>query len=107
VRLQEIEQSLDLINTANKMESERTDINLSDSGEGSAQLESSRGTISLAISVNDGMVEQLQLETPSQPLAGLVPTLTEEAELSDALVQIASLDIAPWEIEFEGMEVNQ
>jgi hypothetical protein len=53
------------------------------------------------------MVEQLQLETPSQPLAGLVPTLTEEAELSDALVQIASLDIAPWEIEFEGMEVNQ
>ncbi len=107
VRLEEIEQSLELIKKTKEQQAAREALDFSGSGEGAAKLESPRGTVSLAISVKDGVVEQLQMTTPSKPLAGLVPTLTEEAELSDALVQIVSLDIAPWELEFKGMEVGQ
>ena len=105
VRLDEIEQSFALINKADQQQ-ERNTVDLSGSGSGSAQLESPRGTLSLAISVKKGVVKQLQLETPAQALAALVPTLSEEAELSDALVQIVSLDISPWEVGLKSPEVK-
>ncbi|MCW9706228.1 hypothetical protein [Fodinibius salsisoli] len=102
MRLEEIEQSLELINKARRQESKTNDLSFSGSGERTAKLESPRGTLSLHITVENGKVTRVQIETPSKPLAALVPTLTEEEELSDALVQIASLDISPWEIELKG-----
>src|SRR5699024_12461218 len=92
VRLDEIEQSFALINKAD-LQQERNTVDLSGSGSGSAQLESPRGTLSLAISVKKGVVKQLQLETPAQALAALVPTLRSEEHTSDALVQIVALDV--------------
>ena len=107
VRLYEIEQSLELIHKMNIKERETNTSNFFGSGEGAARVESPRGTLKLRIAITDGKVEQVELETPSKQLDALVPTLTEEAELSDALVQIASLDIAPWEVEPKGAEVDQ
>lgn len=107
VRLEEIGQSLELIENVKEQKSAETKIDFSGSGDGTAKLESPRGTVSLQISVDNGSVTKLHMETPSSALAALVPTITQEAELSDALVQISSLDIAPWAIGFKGMEVDQ
>ena len=98
VRLDEIEQSLEMIEKTKEQQAKSEELDFPGSGKGSAQLESPRGRASLNISIKDGKVQELHIETPSQPLAGLVPTLTGEMELSDALVQIASLDISPWEV---------
>jgi len=106
VRFDEIEQSLELIQKATDQQTEREEINFSGSGKGAVKLESPRGTLKLSISVENGAIEKLQIESPSKPLAALVPTLTDEAELSDALVQIASLDISPWEIKGKTEEVE-
>lgn len=106
VRLDEIEQSLEMINSVEQETAEKINLNSPGSGEGIARIESPRGTLSLRIVTENGMVEQLQIATPSKQLAGLVPTLTEEAELSDALAQIVSLDISPWEVGLKGSEVQ-
>lgn len=101
VRLHEIKQSVELIEKARDKAIESKEIDEGNSGTGVAILESPRGRLKLDITVKEGSVHNMKLNAPSKPLAALVPTLTEEMELSDALVQVASLDIAPWEMEIE------
>ncbi len=46
-----------------------------------------------------GMFGSRMSRSPSTALAALVPRVVEQAELADALVAIASLDISPWEMD--------
>jgi Ni,Fe-hydrogenase III large subunit len=45
-----------------------------------------------------GRVTSLTLDTPSARHLALVKTVTDQAELADALVAVASLDLSPWEM---------
>jgi Ni,Fe-hydrogenase III large subunit len=104
VRLNEIEQSTALIQKIEEEEYNQQDMDFPQAGRGAAHVESPRGTLSLDVNIIDGKVEELKLKIPSQQLAPLVNTVAEGMELSDALVQIAGLDISPWEMEFNQIE---
>jgi Ni,Fe-hydrogenase III large subunit len=98
VRLAEISQSLDFVSALGVCSVEHTPIASNLTGSGSATIETPRGMATLHIEVNDGVVRSADVQTPSQNLVKLVPTVAEHAELADALVGIASLDISPWEV---------
>lgn len=98
VRLAEISQSLDIVSALGVCSVEHTPIASNLTGSGSATIETPRGMATLHIEVNDGVVRSADVQTPSQNLVKLVPTVAEHAELADALVGIASLDISPWEV---------
>ena len=98
LRLDEIIQSLSLIETADAIALPEM-IKLDEvSGTGTSQIEAPRGKTRLQLSMSDGFVTSVQLETPSMHHLGLVETLTEQQELGDALVAVGSLDLSPWEI---------
>jgi Ni,Fe-hydrogenase III large subunit len=66
------------------------------SGEGSATVETPRGTATLRLASREGVVDIVELEEPSARHLGLVGALAEQRELADALVGVASLDLSPW-----------
>jgi len=67
-------------------------------GGGTATVETPRGTARLAVTLDGGRVTVAQMETPSTRHLGLVKPVTEQRELGDALVGVASLDLSPWEV---------
>ncbi len=98
LRLDEMIQSLSLIEAADAIALPEM-IKLDEvSGTGTSQIEAPRGKTRLQLSMSDGFVTSVQLETPSMHHLGLVETLTEQQELGDALVAVGSLDLSPWEI---------
>jgi Ni,Fe-hydrogenase III large subunit len=50
------------------------------------------------VAVEGGAVSIVELDTPSTRHLGLVKAVTEQKELADALVGVASLDLSPWEV---------
>ncbi len=96
VRLAEIEQSLDLIQRVGEMTLPEPATNGDPSGEGSATVETPRGTASLRLASREGVLDIVELEEPSARHLGLVGVLAEQRELADALVGVASLDLSPW-----------
>ena len=99
VRLAEISQSLALVARAGSREVRPADIPPGVGGAGMAVIETPRGTATLRVEVADGQVRSMRLDTPSARNLPLVPRLTQGAELADALVAIASLDLSPWEVD--------
>jgi NADH:ubiquinone oxidoreductase subunit D len=51
----------------------------------------------LAVVVEDGMVREARLDTPSAAHLALIDQVVLGQELGDALAGVASLDLAPWE----------
>jgi Ni,Fe-hydrogenase III large subunit len=96
VRLAEIEQSLDLIQKVGEMTVPEPATNGEPSGEGSATVETPRGTATLRLASREGVLGIVELEEPSGRHLGLVGVLAEQRELADALVGVASLDLSPW-----------
>lgn len=103
VRLEEIEQSLLLMEKAGQNGGEQN-IRFKESGHSVASVESPRGRLSLDANIRNGKVTKLTIDAPSTRLGGIIPIITEEMELSDALIQIASLDISPWEMQLTEKE---
>jgi Heavy metal binding domain len=68
------------------------------SGHAHATVETPRGAASLHVEVATGRVVSATLHTPSARHVELVGPITEQRELADALVGVASLDLNPWEI---------
>jgi Ni,Fe-hydrogenase III large subunit len=64
-----------------------------------ATIETPRGAASLHIEVHHGQIQVAHVTAPSSQHARLVPHVVEQAELADALVGIASLDLSPWEMD--------
>ena len=102
VRLDEMEQSLQFIaragNDSGGASSQKIDIPSTGMGNGIAHIESPRGTVTLKFHIHEGKLAHMQLNTPSEALAGIIQHVTEQYELADALTAVASLDISPWEI---------
>jgi len=99
VRLAEISQSLALVAGAGSREMRPPNLPPGLAGAGMAVIETPRGTASLHVAVANGQVRTMRLDTPSAANLSLVPRLAEGAELGDALVAIASLDLSPWEVD--------
>ncbi len=99
VRLAEIGQSLALVARAGSRAVRSPDVPPGVGGAGMAVIETPRGTATLRVEVADGQVRSMRLDTPSARNLPLVPRLTQGAELADALVAIASLDLSPWEVD--------
>lgn len=74
---------------------------LAGTGQGSAAVETPRGTATLTMRVQEGQVVSAVLHPPSVPHAALARAGVRELELGDALKTIASLDISPWELTHE------
>jgi len=97
-RLDDISQSLALIKETGAIgEIELAEIN-NESGHGHASVDTARGKANLHVELKDGQVISAKLDTPSQRHMEFVAPLTDQQELGDALVAIASIDISPWEI---------
>ncbi|MDF9799208.1 Ni,Fe-hydrogenase III large subunit [Catalinimonas alkaloidigena] len=102
MRLAEMEQSLKLIQTNEKLSvtgHEKAIPYNESSGEGRARVETSRGIAELGVHISAGQVKKFHLTTPSASHAAFIPEVAEGQELGDALIGIASLDISPWEID--------
>lgn len=97
-RLDDISQSLALINDAGGI----GEIKLAEignaSGHGHASVDTARGKASLHVELKDGQVISAKLDTPSQRHLELIAPLTDQRELGDALVAMTSIDISPWEM---------
>ena len=98
VRCDEIRESLRLIALAGLVDRSEMAAIGSVSGDGAAIVETPRGKAGLKIHLEDGMITEAELETPSTGHMGLVSSMIEQQELGDALVAVASLDLSPWEI---------
>jgi NADH-quinone oxidoreductase subunit D len=96
VRLAEIKQSLDLIQKVREMTVPEPPTDGVPPGEGSATVETPRGTATLRLTSGEGAVDVVELDEPSARHLGLVAALAEQRELADALVGVASLDLSPW-----------
>ncbi len=99
VRLAEVEQSLGLASAAGEVSVLHADLADNISGRGVASVETPRGTATLALTLENGQVTATDLKTPSTINIALVSAVTEQRELADALVGVASLDLSPWEID--------
>jgi Ni,Fe-hydrogenase III large subunit len=99
VRLDDIAQSLALIEAAGAIaKPELVSIGKS-SAKGETSVETARGLASLSLTVKSGTVIAATLETPSTHHLDLIEPLSEQQELGDALVAIGSLDLSPWEMQ--------
>jgi Ni,Fe-hydrogenase III large subunit len=98
VRLEEIERSLDLVGEAGSFSVPRVVLDGALSGAGVARIETPRGAAGLKVELAEGVVSRFELDTPSSKHLELVQAVAEGAELADALVGVASLDISPWEV---------
>jgi Ni,Fe-hydrogenase III large subunit len=97
-RLAEISTSIGKIDAAPAITPPRLDDVGKFSGQGQASVATPRGPASLEIEIVDGKVTLASLQTPSARHLALVEPLSEQRELADALVAVASLDLDPWEI---------
>ena len=98
IRLNEINQSLALIEAAGNIKIPAM-INLDEvSGQGQAKIETPRGRVSLLLTMDKGFVSAVTLKTPSTHHLSLLNAITDQQELGDALVAVGSLDLSPWEI---------
>lgn len=97
VRLDEIEQSLDLALGARTLSSPELSVDALVSGTGTATVETPRGAATLTVTLADGTVTAATLSSPSDQLLRLIGPVAEGHELADALLGIASLDLSPWE----------
>jgi Ni,Fe-hydrogenase III large subunit len=102
VRLAEVEQSLGLASATDEVAVLSTDFRDEVSGRGAASVETPRGISTLALTLENGEVSAIELDTPSERNFGLVSAVTEQRELADALVGVASLDLSPWGISAGG-----
>lgn len=98
VRLAEVSASLDLMAAVRRPRlpddpSLPTDF----TGSSRTTIETPRGVARLHLVVERGIVTAADLNTPTDRLVALVPAVTAEAEVADALVAVASLDLSPWE----------
>ncbi len=98
-RLDEIEASLSIITQTNAAAARPgiADIG-SASGTARAEVATPRGPAYLDLTLAVGRVVAAKLDTPSQRHLALVTPITAQAEIADALVAVASLDLSPWEI---------
>lgn len=100
VRLAEIVQSLDLIIASEMLAQPATPLPSPHlSGTGMATVETPRGAAMLHVVVQHGQVTVAHVMPPSATHKALLTAATDQAELADALVAIASLDLSPWEID--------
>lgn len=99
VRLADIGRSLELVAAAGSLRMPPPTVSPHLSGTGMATIETPRGAASLHIEVDHGYVHMTHVQTPSAAHVSLLSGVTEGAELADALVAIASLDLSPWEID--------
>ncbi|WP_414674257.1 heavy metal-binding domain-containing protein [Marinobacter antarcticus] len=98
VRLDELSQSLALIDAAGTIELPEPTAIGSATGAGEAFVETPRGAAHLYLTLEKGLVVTAQLETPSTHHLTLIDTLTKQQSLGDALLAVGSLDLSPWEI---------
>ena len=102
IRLDEITQSIQLIEDSKKPagnDPEKTKPKYTGTGEGTARIETPRGSAELTVQISEGAVREFHLSAPSVAHAAFIPQTGSGQELADALVGIASLDISPWEID--------
>jgi len=99
VRLDEIMQSLALIEEASAIAVPALARMKKVTAKGKASVETARGLARLTVTLKEGKVVEAKLETPSTHHLGLIEPLCEQQELGDALVAIGSLDLSPWEIQ--------
>jgi Ni,Fe-hydrogenase III large subunit len=96
VRLEETEQSLDLVREAGGFSTNVLDLCGAPSGVGAATVETPRGAATLRVTLEGGEVAGFELDAPSTKHLELVGPVAEGEELADTLVGVASLDISPW-----------
>lgn len=99
VRTAEIRQSLQIVSAAGNVTAPTIHVSPHLTGTGMASIETPRGAASLHIEVHHGHVQVAHLTVPSSQHARLVQHVVGQAELADALVGIASLDLSPWEMD--------
>jgi NADH-quinone oxidoreductase subunit D len=99
VRTAEIRQSLRIMSAAGNVTAPAIHVPPHLTGTGMATIETPRGAASLHIEVHHGQIQVAHVTAPSSQHARLVPHVVEQAELADALVGIASLDLSPWEMD--------
>lgn len=100
VRMAEIRESLDLLASlpsAVDVEADDQALPPNASGTGISEVETPRGAARLDLVLERGEVVAARLETPTDLHATLVSPVTAEAEVADALIAVASLDLSPWE----------
>lgn len=98
VRLAEIERSLNLVRKAGSVSVPEVAFDGRHSGTGTATVETPRGAATLSLILDEGTVVAFDLDTPSTLHLGLIKPVSEQREVADALVGIASLDLSPWEV---------
>ncbi len=98
LRLEEIRQSLNLVLEAGAMAATGSTDSDDSSGTGTATVETPRGMAALRVTLEDGMVTNVQLDAPSMCNVRLVETVTMGKEVADALAGVGSLDLSPWEM---------
>jgi Ni,Fe-hydrogenase III large subunit len=96
VRLEETEQSLDLVREAGGFSTNVLNLHGAPSGVGAATVETPRGAATLRVTLEGGKVAGFELDVPSTKHLELVGLVAEGEELADALVGVTSLDISPW-----------
>ena len=99
VRLAEIVQSFELIAKATAYPTEQPVVREVVNGMRHATVETPRGVAVLHMTVDGDQVTHVHLESPSRVLVSFVPEVAEGAEVDDALIAVASLDLSPWEID--------
>lgn len=99
VRAGEISQSVDLLLATGCGGANELSLPGDLSGVGRATIETPRGPVTLHVELEGGTVIAAHLETPAAPLVAAVPTVAEGAEVADALVGVASLDLSPWTLD--------
>ncbi len=98
VRLAEIEQSLRLVRKAGSVSVQGVSFDGAASGAGVAAIETPRGVATLRMTLQDGVISDFELDTPSTMHHELIEAVVEQREVADALVGVASLDLSPWEV---------
>jgi uncharacterized Zn finger protein (UPF0148 family) len=95
VRLAEVLQSFDLIQRAG-------DAGMTDADrrpDAMVSIEAPRGRASIHLNRHGEHIAAVHLRTPSAQHLDLISLVTHGAEVADALISIASLDLSPWEID--------
>jgi Ni,Fe-hydrogenase III large subunit len=98
VRLAEVNRSLDFVDKAGSISVPKVALDGTIPGTGTAAVETPRGTATLRVTLEGGAVKGVELDTPSTRHLGLVGPVSEQRELADALIGVASLDLSPWEV---------
>lgn len=98
IRLEEMRQSLALIQLAGVLKEPAFIDSGAATGEGQATVETSRGEARLNVIMDSGRVIRMHLDTPSTFQMSLLPHLLVQQELGDALTSICTLDLSPWGI---------